>query len=479
MGLNNIHKPLRSIVNTAVLSVLAAGVAHAGGFSLYTESSPAAIGNYAAGAAAEAADASTGWYNPAGLALLRTKQATFGGVGVFPNSELSGTSTFNTLTPNGPLPPYTQSFSGIEGGENAFVPSFHYALPVGENTTVGLSVVSPFGLSTDWGVASPVRYEATLSELLTANFSPEIGTRLTDNFAVGAGLDLQYARVKFNRVLGAPTIMAFDNESPFASDTLSYNKGSSFGVGYHVGVMGLFNDNHTRIGLNYQSQMRHKFNGYSQLSGPLASTGNIFAIEGLPFSQRRNNNLSSNAIELPSVVTLSAYHDLNDTIALLGSVVYTGWDSFKTIQLNNVAAPNISSLGGVSQVTVNSASAQNYSNAWRAALGANYRFNDQWMLRVGGGYDQTPTNDIDRDVRLPDADRWALSVGAHYQAKPNLGVDVGYTHLFAANDPTVNRTDVLNASSSYTVNAIGSVSADLVGAQVTWLMDLPAPVATK
>lgn len=477
--MNNMHKPLRTIINAAVLSAIAIGTAHAGAFSLYTESSPAAIGNYAAGVAAEAADASTGWYNPAGLALLRQQQSTFGGVGVFPSSKLSGASTFTTeLTPVFTIND-RETFAGLQGAESAFVPSFHYALPFGENTTVGFSVVSPFGLSTDWGMDSPVRYQATKSELITANFSPELGTRLTENFAVGAGLDLQYARVKFNRMLGTPTVYAIlPPIDPAANDSLSYNKGSSFGVGYHVGVMGLFNDNHTRLGVNYQSKMRHKFNGYSELSGPLASTGNVLP-GPLPFAVRRNNNLSSNAIELPDVVTLSAYHDLNNTIALLGSVVYTGWSSLSTIQLNGVAAPALAASGDVTQVSLNSTSPQNYKNAWRAALGANYRVNDLWMVRVGGGYDQTPTNNIDRDVRLPDADRWALSVGAHYQAKPNLGVDVGYTHLFSVNDPTINRTDALGATSSYNVNAVGSVSADLVGAQVTWLMDQPMPVATK
>jgi len=38
---------------------------------------------------------------------------------------------------------------------------------------------------------------------------------------------------------------------------------------------------------------------------------------------------------------------------------------------------------------------------------------------------------------------------------------------------------VLSPSSSYIVNAIGSVSADLVGAQVVWTIDQPAPAVTK
>lgn len=485
------HKPLRTIVSTAVISILAASAAHAGSFALYTESSPAAIGNYAAGIAAEAADASTGWYNPAGLPLLHKQEVTFGGVGVFPSSKLSGTSRFTTVTPTSTLN-YDQAYSGIQGGENAFVPSFHYAQPLGENAAFGFSVVSPFGLSTDWGIASPVRYQATKSELITMNFSPELGAKITNNFSLGAGLDLQYARVKFNRMIGVPTALQALSPfvpgglNPLADDTLSYNKGKSFGVGYHVGAMGMFNDNHTRIGLNYQSKMRHKFNGYSQLTGPLATPALSLALDPvLPQSIVLNNNLNSNSIEFPDVLTLSAYQDLNEKIALLGSVVYTGWSCFDRIQLNNVAAPNVSPSLGVSQVSISSTSLQNYSDAWRAAIGANYKFNDMWMLRVGGGYDQTPTNNIYRDVRLPDADRWALSIGTHYQARPNLGVDVGYTHLFAVNDPTVNRSEVLSSNplstSTYTVNAIGSVSADLVGAQIVWAMDEPTamPMPTK
>lgn len=468
------QKPLIKNISAAVLAVIAANGAYAGSFSLYTESSPAALGNYAAGVAAEARDASTGWYNPAGLALLHDQQLVLGGAGVFPSSKLNGSSTFFVEG----LPNYPEAFNGINGAESAFVPSLHYARPVSDKLTFGFSIVSPYGLSTDWGVDSPVRYQATKSELVTVNFSPELGAKITDTFSVGAGLDLQYAQVKFNRIVGIPNIADFLYNQPARFDSLSYNKGNSFGVGYHVGLMGVFNDNHTRLGINYQSAMRHTFNGYSQLSGPLAGMDNIFnniIINGVA----RNNNLSSDPIQLPGILTLSAYHDVNQALALLGSVVYTNWNLFKTIQLNNVKAPSVAPLGGgnpgeITLVSLNVNSPQYYRSAWRAALGANYRFNEQWMLRVGGGYDQTPTNNTYRDVRLPDVDRWALSIGGHYQAKPSVGIDVGYTHLFPAKTIAINRTDELTTTSSYNVTATGgSVNADLVGAQVVWTIDQP------
>lgn len=476
------HKPLRSLVSAAVAGILATGAAQAGGFALYTEGNGSTSGNFGAGVAAEAADASTGWYNPAGLALIHNQQAVFAGVGVFPTSGLSGTSTFTTTVGQTTIPTYSQSFTGLNGSVSAFVPSFHYALPIGENATFGLSVVSPFGLSTDWGPGSAVRYQSTFTELLTSNISPEIGGKLSENFAVGAGLDLQYARVKFNRILGAPTILNFllPPVNPIIVDSLSYNKGTSYGVGFHAGVMGIFNDKHTRVGLNYQSKMRHTFHGYSELTGRMANTFNLFAPLPGP-GVFRSNNLSSNPIELPDVVTLSGYHDLNEKIAFLASVVYTGWSSFKVIQLNNVAAPgiNVTGLGNVNPVLVNSTSPQNYSDAWRFALGANYHVNQKLMLRVGGGFDGTPTNDVDRDVRLPDADRWALSVGAHYQARPDIGVDLGLTRLFAAENALINRTDALGSSSTYNVTASASASAYLLGAQLVWTIDKKDEAPTK
>lgn len=459
-----IQKPIKSIVSATVIAIMSSQSAQAGGFSLYTESSATAIGNYAAGIAAEAADASTGWYNPAGLVLIKKQEAVFSGVGVFPSSKLSGTSTYTTEE----VPAYTQSFNGLQGAEDAFVPAFHYALPLGEQAAFGLSVVSPFGLSTNWGTTSPVRYQATLTKLLTVNVSPELAGKLTDNLSMGAGLDLQWAKVNFNSVLGSPAALQYLEGlgalvTPTTLDSTTDNQGHSFGIGFHAGLLSKFNDDHTRLGLNYQSKISHKFYGSSTLTGPLADPELTD-----PDAVFRSNLLVSNNVELPDVLTLSAYQDLSAKWALLGSVVYTGWSSFKSIELNNVAA--FSGTSG-EQVLVDSTATEDYRNIWRWAVGANYHVNDKWMMRFGGGYDQTPTVPAERDVRLPDADRWALSIGSHYQIKPNIGIDVGYTYLFALNDANVNKTQAMGLVSSSNVNARANVHAQLAGLQVVWAMD--------
>ena len=449
-----------------MFSMLAAGLilqqtAYAGGFSLYTEGSAVEIGNFAAGSAAEGADASIGWYNPAGLVLIHQQEAVFSGVGVFPSTTLTGTSTFITV----PFDPYIQSFNHLQGGKNAGVPALHYALPLGERSTFGVSVTSPFGSSTDWGNESPVRYAGTLSKLITVDVSPEFGVKITDNVAIGAGLDLQWAQVQFNSILGSPAHLQQGGQNPFAYDSLSENTGHSFDVGFHAGIMNMFNDNHSRIGLNYQSKMKHQFNGSSLLSGRLADPELVD-----PDATFQSNALASNWVELPNIVTLSAYQDINKKLALLGSVVFTGWKSTEVTntQLNQVAAFSDDTY---SQVFVNVVSEKHYKNAWRFALGANYHITDKWMLRTGGGYDQTPTTDAERDIRIPDTNRWALAIGGHYQWRPNIGIDLGYSYLWSANPSLINKTDYLGTFTSYNVNAHATAHAQLVGLQAIWIID--------
>lgn len=431
----------------------------AGGFSLYTEGSTSELSVFAAGSAAEAFDASTSWYNPAGLALIHNHEALISGVGVLPSSQVSGTSTFNSTG----FDPYVQTFNHLEGAEKAIVPAFHYSLPIGPDTTFGLSIVSPYGLSTNWGDDSAVRYSATLTKMLTVDIAPAIGGRITDYLAAGVAIDLQWAQVEFNRVLGVPTLLQTSNLSPYALDSRSYNKGNAFDVGFHGGILLLFNQDHTRFGLNYQSQISHEFNGTSTLIGPLADPDLTN-----PDAVFASGALSSNDVSLPGILTLSAYQDITQKLTLLASAVFTNWKQFEVIELEQVAA--FSDLNFTPSL-VNAGSNENFRNTWRFALGSNYRFTQRLMLRLGFGYDQTPTVDSQRNIRLPDADRLAATTGLHIQARKNIGIDVGYAYLWAIRSATINNTQSLGGDSSYTVNATGNAHAQLIGLQANWLID--------
>ena len=77
--------------------------ASAAAFQLW-ELDGASIGNYHAGAAAVAEDASTAFYNPAGLIRIKNQELVLGGDSVVTDIRFKGTVAVNTLFPPTPNP---------------------------------------------------------------------------------------------------------------------------------------------------------------------------------------------------------------------------------------------------------------------------------------------------------------------------------------------------------------------------------------
>ena len=72
-----------------------------------------------------------------------------------------------------------------------------------------------------------------------------------------------------------------------------------------------------------------------------------------------------------------------------------------------------------------------YQNTWTLSGGLDYYFCKNLTFRLGAGWDESPTHKPQRrTIRIPDNDRWWMSVGASYM-KNNWQVDVGYAHLIA------------------------------------------------
>jgi len=68
-------------------------------------------------------------------------------------------------------------------------------------------------------------------------------------------------------------------------------------------------------------------------------------------------------------------------------------------------------------------------------VGLNYRCSERFTGKVGVALDQSPVNDTNRTVRLPDNDRKWISVGGSYRPGTSSKIDFGYSHLFVSNTP--------------------------------------------
>jgi long-chain fatty acid transport protein len=104
-----------------------------------------------------------------------------------------------------------------------------------------------------------------------------------------------------------------------------------------------------------------------------------------------------------------------------------------------------------------------YRDTTFASIGTEYRLNEQLTLRGGLAYDQTPTTDAHRDVRVPDTTRKWLSLGLTWAPSEKMEYSVGYTHLFTK-DPNVNST----SATANTVTGKYKVTGDVLAASMQY-----------
>lgn len=472
---------MRRLVTALAISGLfgASTQAMASAFQIW-EQDGASVGSYHAGYAALANDASIAWYNPAGITRIKNQQAVFGASAIMSDFKFKGTVAVTENVPKGVAgPPFlvvnptTIGFPGVtaQGGTFNIVPSLHYVAPINDRIGFGFSVDVPFGLKTDYGRSTPVRYAATLTSITVIDLSPSLGFKVTDKGSLGAGLDIQKAWAELDTVgvllTAVPSVTSSVPPPPTTAvvpglSATSTNKANGTAYGYHLGGLYEFTEN-TRVGLSYHSQVVHHLSGNSTLSGPAAT----FLNGGSGSSLHAGH--STVKITLPPYTALSGYHRINPQYAVMGSVIYTQWNTFRQLTLNNVA-------GGVPKATAPFVSAstdiqvnipENYINTWNLSLGGEYYATDKIMFRGAVGYDQTPVRNNYRNLQLPDNDRYIIALGGHYQAWKTVGLDLGWTHFFMQ-QVNINPPPLVTGGQTVSTNGHVTGGADVIAGQVTW-----------
>lgn len=456
------------LVATGIIGTSTQALASA--FQLW-EQDGASVGNYHAGYAAEANDASIAWYNPAGIPRFQNQQVVVSAAGIMADFKYKGsvgvserTGVFDGTDLTFPVVTYTFNSVTAQGGTFNVVPNLHYVAPISDWIGFGFSVDVPFGLKTSYGRSTPLRYAATLTSINVVDISPSLGFKITDKASLGVGFDVQRGYAEFNSVAGLidPTISLTVPPPPkevlTAYDTDSTNKANDTGYGFRLGFMYEFTPC-TRVGLSYHSQVVHHFSGSSKFIGPI---NDIFNNDEPIVSSRATTN-----VKLPPYTTLSVFNKITPNWALMATTSFTQWNTIQYLNLKQFAG--LADTGEIPEpsnnIEVNIP--HKYHNSWNLALGTNYYPTDTIILRGGIGYDQSPVPNAYRNVQLPDGDRYAIALGGHFQATKTIGLDVGWSHIFF-NEVKVNPPPQVNGAEMISTNGHVNGSADVLSGQVTW-----------
>lgn len=432
------------LMSLGSIGLTATNIASASAFQLW-EQDAAGVGDYHAGGAAEADSASTTYYNPAGLTRMKNQELSFGTTVVDATIPFKGTVNVSTLDPTAPQ----QAAVSAQAGSVNLIPNFYYATPLTSKLALGFGVVVPFGLKTAYQGNTYAKYAATTTSINVMDFTPSLAYQIFQIFSLGAGLDIQYLQGVFNQ---------YGVLSDTVTATHSGNEGDAWGLGYHVGGLLQFNNQHTRIGLTYHSDTQYSMKGKSKFIGTLAN--------GFTGGSQISDNLRAN-LTTPSFAELSVFQMINDQWSVMGSATYTWWDTFNRLRLNNIATIVLDPNTGLFTATTGSVTvAENYRNTLNYALGVHYSPIQRLTFKAGLGFDHTPSHLPERNLQLPDGNRFAIALGGHYQLDKRLGVDAGWTHLFITT-ADINNTQALGAE-SVTANGYSHSSANIYGLQFTF-----------
>ena len=433
------HKKLMSLAVAAAVTGNSIAV-QAAGFALI-EQNASGLGNAFAGQAASAQDASTVFFNPAGMTMLPGKQVVFAAHAIRPKAEFT-----NTGSAAAPLQPFGDN--GGDAGDWAWVPNAYLSWQLSPQWYAGVGINAPFGLKTEYNTTWIGRFYAVESELKTINVNPSIAYKINDQVSIGGGISWQRADATLSNMVnysgaafqagGAPALAAVGGAGAQGLATVT---GDDDSWGWNVGA--LFNLGPTRIGITYRSAISYTLSGTVAFSGVPAVPGPLGAALAANFA----NGPVQADLKLPGSASWSIFHQLNPKWDLLGDITWTDWSTLNA--LNVVRSGNGALL---------STTPLNWKDTWRVSAGANYHYNNEWTLRFGVAYDQTPTGDLDRTPRIPDESRTWLAFGAQYRISKAAALDFGYAHLFMS-DPTVN---LCGAATAATAGCLGKNS--LVGA---------------
>ncbi len=433
----NRHYPQRLIRfgTHASLALAVAGAltlplsAQAGAFQLPTDNA-ASWARANAGGSLFPNDASAAYNNPAAMAFFTESSLQISGIAIRPSAKFEGEFRDQQGNP---------TTGGNQDGFGEFqpFPNIAFAAPINDRVTLGGSLTVPYGLISEYDPDWQGRYFGTKTKLQSIAVTFSAGFKVNDKFSLGLGVIAQRTETQLNTMLdptgtasaliGAPVLGAPQSQDVQMNITLT----KPVAYGYVVGAE-FKPTSRDSVGFSYHSRINQTLGGHYRLYGSEAGMGLIaagptaFPSAGLPLINP-NGDSAQAVLDTPAFASIDWVHNLNDKISLAATIKWTQWSSFEDLVLT-------------SQGNVLVALPENYKDSYIFSVGGDYRLNEQWTLRAGLSYDQTPTNITSRDPRIPDGSRRIVGLGFGYQASNRWVVDFGYQHQFVK-DATVKMTN--------------------------------------
>ena len=373
----------------AMVLMMVAGSVFGSGFALFEQGAKAT--SMGGAFAATADDPSAIFYNVAGIAQQRHFTIMAGGTAINFANEFRGD----------PNDEFTSGTTGAYARHTFLPPNAYVTVPIGNNLTFGLGLMTPFGLRTNWASPWVGRFVSSDANVKTVDIEPALAWQNADGrIAIGVGADYRRGHIILQRNNGA--LNPFNGRITDVANVY-LNSDWDNAWGYNVGILFKPSDRF-RIGASYRSDMDIKFKGDATFTQ--ISSGNA-QFDAIVKSQLPPNQRISTTLPFPATAIIGVAFTAIPKTDLEFDYTRSTWSRFKSLDVTFVTTP-----------AVNLSRPENWKDSNSYRVGVNHAATDEWDVRFGLLYDQNPQPTEAVSPLLPDADREGVTFGAGYHSGP-------------------------------------------------------------
>ncbi|MGA2029876.1 MAG: outer membrane protein transport protein [Verrucomicrobiota bacterium] len=280
-----------------------------------------------------------------------------------------------------------------------FIPNAFAAIPLYDGKfAFGLGVSAPYGLGVHWDQNSSafapftgvLRYTTPYSvDLETLNINPSMAIKLGDKLRIGAGLDVMWSEIELKQFYPWFLVVPGNPDGHLHSDADGFGAGANLAITWQI-------TEHQRFAITYRSPIKINYDGnFSADNNPLAGGGTSHSSFGT-------------SLKFPTIVAVGYGVDLPHNVRLESDFEWLQFSNFKNLPINignNAANPP----------DLPTSVPENWHNSFTIGIGGDWQFADNWVLRAGYQFYDSPIPDQSLTPSIPDANENVFTVGLGYK----------------------------------------------------------------
>jgi long-chain fatty acid transport protein len=330
-------------------------------------------------------DFSAVYWNPAGLGFFTSRTFGFYGTDVIP----SGSYKLTMDTPIGSL----NLVDARTSTKNYLGGLFGYVHPISDRLVAAIGVFTPSGLGLSWNSADLANLSNGSTSIEWSSrvglitIAPSLAFKISDQFSLGASLDVNYGLFDLSMYGGA--IPGLLDLGQYTESETGWGLGATVGVLFKPSKMFSF-------GAVFRTSSRVSFSGQAEIKN----------LQYIGFSSTSD---MTRDLTWPSWITAGAAFKPTDELTITADIQLTNWSVLMTSSGRDIMV-------------------MNWRNTSQLRFGAEYKVSASLAVRAGYSFDPSPVPDATLNILLPGFDFNGLTFGVGYRSGA-LVLDFGLEYL--------------------------------------------------